>query len=183
MASRDPHAFLDWETQQPEPYEFFSGNVRLKAGGTLGHNAVADNLHVALAIRLNGATYRAWRANTRVRNPGGEITYPDVVVSYTRRRNDALYLDDPILIVEVLSAATADLELTEKRWAYVAIPTLQQLVYVAPDKAKLELVTREPDNRWRSVFITGLDADLPLTSLEFTLPMAEVYADTAAATA
>jgi Uma2 family endonuclease len=182
MASPDPRAFLEWEAHQPEPYEFFGGKVGLKVGGTLGHNTVADNLHVALAIRLNGTNYRAWRANTRVRSPGGEITYPDVVVSCKHRRSDSLYLDDPILIVEVLSPATADLELTRKRWTYVAIPTLQQLVYVAPDTAKLELVTREPDNSWRSVFVTGLDADLPLACLDLTLPMAEIYADTAVAT-
>ena len=175
MASRDPHAFLEWETQQPEAYELFGGKVRLKVGGTLGHNTVADNLHVALATRLDRATFRAWRASTRVRAPNGDITYPDVVVSRHRRRPDQSFIDDPTLIVEVLSAAIANLELTEKRWVYFAIPSLQQLVYVSPDAAKLELVTREPDGSWRSVFVTGLDAELPLTALDLTLPLAEIY--------
>ena len=181
MPRADPRAFLEWETQQPEPHEFFGGKMRLKAGATLGHNAVADNLHVALATRLKRTAYRAWRAQTRVRAPAGEITYPDIVVSNRARSSTELCIDDPVLLVEVLSAPTANLELTPKRWVYITIPSLRQLVYISPDKAKLELVTRQPDDSWRSVFITGLDTDLPLACLDLTIPLTEVYADTAVA--
>ena len=181
MTSRDPRAFLEWEAHQPESHELFGGKVRLQAGGTIGHNTVADNLHVALATRVNRANYRAWRGSTRVRAPAGEITYPDIVVSGTPRRPEELFISDPISIVEVLSAPTSNLELTRKRWVYFSIPTLQQLVYVSPDTAKLERVSREPDGSWRSVFVTGLDADLELACLDLTLPMAEIYADTAVA--
>lgn len=178
MPPPDPRAVLEWETQQPEPHEFFGGKVRLKASGTLGHNTIADNLHVALATRLQRTACRAWRAQTRVRAPAGEITYPDIVVSSRARSSTELCIDDPVLLVEVLSAPTANLELTLKRWVYITIPSLRQLVYVSPDKAKLELVTREPDDSWRSVIITGLPADLPLASLDLTIPLTEIYADT-----
>ena len=178
----DPDAFLDWEMRQAERYELVFGEARLMVGAAMGHNTVADNIHVALANRLRGGACRAWRADTRIRNPNGDLTYPDVVVSCTPRRPDELFIDDPVLVIEVLSPSTSHYDQTEKRWVYQAIPTLQQLVYVAPDEAKLELVSREPDDSWRSVFITGLDADLPLACLDLTLPMAEIYADTAVVT-
>jgi hypothetical protein len=56
---------------------------------------------------------------------------------------------------------------------------VRQILYVAPDEAKIEIVTRETDDSWRSVFVTGLDAVLPLESLGLGLPMAEVYAEIA----
>jgi len=177
-----PENFLAWEQQQAERYEFVGGDVRLMVGAAMGHNTVADNVHVALANRLRGSGCRAWRADSRVRSPSGQFTYPDVVVSCTPRRADELFIDDPILVVEVLSPSTANYDLTEKRWAYVPIPSLRQLVYISPDKAKLELVTREPDDSWRSVIITGLATDLPLACLDLTIPMAEIYADTDVAT-
>lgn len=174
----DPDAFLDWEQHQAGRYELVDGQVRLMVGAAMGHNTVADNIHVALANRLRGSQCRAWRADTRVRSLNDQFVYPDVVVSCTPRRPDELFIDDPVVVIEVLSPSTAHYDQTEKRWVYQAIPSLRQLVYVSPNEAKLELVTREPDNSWRSIFITGLDTDLALASLDLTLPMAEIYADT-----
>lgn len=178
----DPDAFLDWETRQAERYELVFGDVRLMVGGKIGHNDVTDNIHSALRSRLRGTPCRARTVQTRVKARDEHFVYPDVVVSCTPRRPDELFIDDPVLVVEVLSPSTSHYDQTEKRWVYQVIPTLQQLVYVSPDKAKLELVSREPDGSWRSIFITGLDADLPLACLDLTLPMAEIYADTAVAT-
>ena len=179
----DPDAFLDWEKRQAERYELVAGEVRLMVGAAMGHNTVADNIHVALANRLRGKPCRAWRADTRVRNPDGDLTYPDVLVSCTPRRPDELFIDDPVVVVEVLSPSTSHYDQNDKRWVYHAIPSIRQLVYVSPNEAKLELVSREPDGSWRSVFITGLAAELPLAALDLALPMAEIYADTTVAEA
>lgn len=171
----DPDAILDWERRQAERHELVGGVVRLMVGATMGHNTVADNIHVALATRLRGSPCPAWRADTRVIGANSEFTYPDVLVSCTPRRPDELFVDDPVLVVEVLSPSTAEYDQTEKRWVYQSIASLRQLVFVSPDEAKVELVTREEDQSWRSVFVVGLDASLALACLDFSLPMAEIY--------
>lgn len=173
----DPDAFLEWEQRQAERYELVAGEVRMMVGGTMGHNTVADNIHVALANKLRGSPCRAWRADTRVRTADDGFVYPDVVVSCTPRRPDELFIDDPVLVVEVLSPSTAQYDQSEKRWVYQAIPTLRQLLFVSPREAKVELVTRQADDSWRSVFVTGLEAALTLDALDLSLPMADVYAD------
>ena len=175
----DPDAFLDWEQRQAERYELVAGEVRLMVGASMGHNTVADNIHVALANGLRGSSCRAWRADTRVKSPNDQFTYPDVVVTWTPRRPEELFVDDPVLVVEVLSPSTADYDQGEKRWVHQTIPSLRQLVLVSPREAKVEVVSREADDSWRSVFVTGLDAVLPLDSLDLGLPMAEVYAEIA----
>ena len=171
----DSDAFLDWELSQGGRNELVGGVVRPRAGASMGHNTVADNILIALATRLRGAPCRAWRADTRVKGASGGFTYPDVLVSRKSRRSDELFIDDPALIVEVLLPSTANYELTEKRWDYLAIKSLEQLVYVSPGEAKIELVTREADESWRSVFVIGLDASLALDCLDLSLPMAEIY--------
>jgi Uma2 family endonuclease len=175
----DPDVFLDWEQRQTERYELVGGVVRMMVGGTIGHNDITGNVFSALRQRLRGTPCRARSVQTRVQAPGGQLLYPDVLVSCTPRRPDELVVDDPVLIVEVLSPSTAHYDQTAKRWAYQAIPSVRQILYVAPDEAKIEIVTRETDHSWRSVFVTGLDAVLPLDSLDLGLPMADVYDDIA----
>jgi Uma2 family endonuclease len=173
----DPDAFLDWEQRQAQRYELVAGEVRLMVGASMGHNTVADNFHVALANHLRRSACRAWRADTRVKSPDGQFTYPDVVVSCTPRRSDELFIDDPVLVVEVLSPSTAPCDQGEKRWVYQAMPTLRQLLVVSPREPKAEIVTREADGSWRSVFVMGRDTTLALGPLEVSLPMSEICAD------
>lgn len=171
----DPDAFLDWERRQTERHELVGGSIRMMVGGTIGHNDVTDNIYAGLRRRLRGSACRARTVQTRVKGANGEVVYPDVLVSCTPRRSDELYVDDPVLVVEVLSPSTAEYDQAEKRWVYQAIPSLRQLVLVSPSEAKVELVTREEDQSWRSVFVTGLDASLALACLDFSLPLAEIY--------
>jgi Uma2 family endonuclease len=177
----DPDAFLEWEQRQAERYELVAGEARMMVGGSIGHNDITDNIQAALRSRLRGTPCRPRSVQTRVRCSDESFTYPDVVVSCSPRRSDELFIDDPVLVVEVLSPSTAQYDQGEKRWVYQAIGTLRQLVFVSPREAKIELVTRQADDSWRSVFFTGLDATLPLESLDLMLPMAEIYADTAVA--
>ena len=177
----DPDAFLDWEQRQAERYELVAGEVRLMVGGTIGHNDVTDNIHAAFRSRLRGTPCRARAVQTRVQAGNDSFVYPDIVVSCSPRRPEELFIDDPVLVVEVLSPSTAQYDQGEKRWVYQAIPSLQQLVLVSPREAKVEVVTRQADDSWRSMFVTDLEAMLPLDSLGFGLPMAEVYADSVGA--
>lgn len=173
----DSAAFLDWEERQAERYELVGGVVRMMVGGTIGHNDITDNIQSGLRSRLRGSPCRARSVQTRVRAPGGEIMYPDVLVSCTPRRPDETVIDDPVLVVEVLSPSTAHHDQAEKRWAYQTIESLRQLVFVAPNEAKAELVTRQEDGTWLVSFITGSEGEVALTCLGLTLPMAEIYAD------
>ena len=173
----DPEAFLDWEQRQAERYELVGGEARMMVGGTIGHNDITDNIHAALRSRLCGSPCRARTVQTRVRTADDGFVYPDVVVSCSPRRPEELFIDDPGLVVEVLSPSTAQYDQGEKRWVYQALPSLRQLVLVSPREAKVELATREADGSWRSVFVTGLDGALELASLDLALPMAESYAD------
>lgn len=51
-----PEEFLAWEAQQPERYEYLSGEAYAMAGGTLDHNTIAINLVMGLRAWLRGKT-------------------------------------------------------------------------------------------------------------------------------
>ena len=167
--------FLAWEERQAERYELVGGVLRLMSGGTANHDLVAMNLARCLGNALAGRPCFVHGSNLKVRSPEGASMYPDVFVRCGSNRGEAQVVDDPVLVVEVLSPSTQRDDLTLKRWAYQAIPTLQAILLVSAQAAAIELAEREPDGSWRSRHYRGLDATVPLAALGIELPAAEVY--------
>lgn len=167
--------FLAWEERQAERYEFVGGVLRLMSGGTANHDLVGMNIGGALRAALRGGACFVHGSNLKIRSPDRAVMYPDVFVRCGENRGDAQVIDDPVLVVEVLSPSTQRDDLTLKRWAYQAIPTLQAILLVSARSAAIELAEREPDGSWRSRHYRGLDVAVPLAALGIELPAAEVY--------
>lgn len=173
---RDVDEFLAWEGRQEERWEFVGGVPTMKAGGTENHDLVGMNAALALGNRLAGTPCRVHGSNLKVRSAVGASMYPDAFVRCGPGRADRTVVDDPVVVVEVLSPRTRQADLTRKRWAYQAIPSMQAILFIAADEPRLELAVREPDGSWRSRFYTGLEAVVPLAALDIELPMVELYA-------
>lgn len=170
--------FLAWEESQELRYESVNAAVRAMTGGTLEHNAIADNAFTALRLRLQGKPCRPWRADTKVISPSGDVMYPDVVVNCSPRgRRGRTSIDDPVLVVEVASPSTEKYDATAKRWAYQSIASLRHLVLLAQDEARAEVASRNADGTWTSRFVEGLEGALDLPALELSLPMRDLYED------
>ena len=167
--------FLVWEERLAERYELVGGVLRPMSGGTANYDLVAMNVARCLGNALTGRPCFVHGSNLKVRSPDRAVMYPDVFVRCGANRGDAQVVDDPVLVVEVLSPSTQRDDLTLKRWAYQAIPTLQAILLVSAQAAAIELAEREPDGSWRSRHYRGLDATVPLAALGIELPAAEVY--------
>lgn len=172
-------AFLDWETRQPERFELVGGVVRLMAGGSEDHDRISGNIFAALRVRLRGTPCSAHQSNLKVLSrAAGAVMYPDAFVRCGPREGGRGAVDDPVIVVEVLSEGTAKHDLTRKRLAYEAISSLRRILYVSLDEARVDLRVRGEGGIWRDDdAVEGLDADLTLPELDLVLPMGEVYED------
>jgi Uma2 family endonuclease len=110
-----PDDFLAWEALQPERWEFVGGVVRMMAGGTLAHDRIANNMRAALWGRLRGGPCVVHGPDLKVRNPAGETAYPDLLVRCGPAAGDSVVVEDPVVLVEVLSDSTAAYDLTHRR--------------------------------------------------------------------
>jgi Uma2 family endonuclease len=174
-----PAAFLEWEARQERRYERVGGVVRAMAGGTVGHDRIANNLRAEFSRRLRGSGCRPGGPDVKVTTPRGDVTYPDVFVRCGPRDDRATTVADPLLVAEVLSAGTLQHDLLAKRLAYKSVPSLRVILYVAQDRARVDVVRRGPDGRWDDDEpAVGLDSVLALPELGAELPLAELYADT-----
>jgi Uma2 family endonuclease len=171
--------FLAWEEAQELRYERVGGVVRAMAGGTRGHNKVAINFLLALASSVRRRGCEAFGSDLKVVTPGGDVLYPDALVRCGPRDDRATTVADPLLVAEVLSEGTLQHDLLAERLAYKSIPSLRVILYVAQDRARVDVVRRGPDGRWDDDEpAIGLDSVLSLPELAVELPLGELYADT-----
>jgi Uma2 family endonuclease len=176
-ARRTPEEWRKWEEQQPERYEYLGDEPVLMAGGTDRHNAIAINIIAALRGQLRGTPCRLRGADLKVSVPSGRWTYPDVFVSCGPISPRDTAVKNPTVLFEVLSPSTANYDLDAKRLAYYEIASLRHLVYVAQDRATVELVSRSEDGSWRSVIYTAPDHVVELAAIDARLSLADIYED------
>jgi Uma2 family endonuclease len=85
-------------------------------------------------------------------------------------------LNNPRVLIEVLSTSTEYRDKEPKRRAYQALPSVQEYLLVAQN---IPFVTRfvRLDKRWRRIEYKDLNEVIKLTSLNIELPMSEIYRD------
>ena len=83
-------------------------------------------------------------------------------------------VEDPILVVEVLSPGTERHDRRTKVPAYREIETVNEILLIDSEAPYAEILRRE-GGVWYRQIIRGRDAELRLASVELRLPMAELY--------
>ena len=167
--------FLEWERQQEERYEFVAGVVRLMSGGSANHDLVSMNIARLLGNAAEGGPCRVHGSNLKVRSPAGDVMYPDCFVRCGAHDGGSHVVDDPVIVVEVLSPSTEQHDLTRKRWAYQSIPSVSTILLLDPDRMRLEQCTRQADGSWRSVSLEAAEQMLELEDPRAQISLSAIY--------
>jgi Uma2 family endonuclease len=158
-------------------HEFFAGQILAMSGGTPDHSAHAVNIATLLSSQLAGKKCRVYNSDARIRvRATGLDTYPDVSVVCGHLETDGedrFAMINPIVIVEVLSKGTEVYDRGEKLVHYKQIPSVREIVLVAHDTRRLDLVRRMPDGSWSQVTADTIQLD----SIGCTLSVDDVYRD------
>jgi Uma2 family endonuclease len=172
--------YLALERASERRFEFRNGVVVCMSGGTVEHAAISANIVGHLLNRLAGSSCRAFGADLAVRVPAGPpYRYPDASVvcgdvSYTVI--DARHaVDNPVLIVEVLSKSSASYDRGTKFEEYKSIATLCDYLLVEQERPAIVHRSKLDDGGWVEREVSGLDASVRLPSLGIDLPLGEVY--------
>ncbi len=170
--------YLEGELLSDIKHEYLGGEVHAMAGATNRHNAIATNVAGAFVASLRGKPCRPFNSDTKVRVELVNHTrfhYPDAMVVCARNKETEQWQDSPVVIVEVLRESTRRTDLTEKREAYLTIPSLKALIFVEPDTAAVTVHRRGPSGGFFREGFVGIDAVVPLPEIEAGLPLSEVY--------
>jgi Uma2 family endonuclease len=83
-------------------------------------------------------------------------------------------IDQPTVLVEVLSASTEGIDRREKFVAYRKLASLKEYLLIEQERMVIELFRRQGDVGWEHCVFSAGD-ELSLVSLEFQCPLGEVY--------
>lgn len=172
-----PDEFLVWCLDQPDRWELVHGiPIRMMTGATHGHDDVVVNLIVELGTRLKGKPCRPKTADIAAKMARGNIRRPDVTVDCGTADRKALASAAPTVFFEVLSPSTRTFDQFRKTEEYKAVPTLRHIVLIDPDRPRVWLWSRADEAApWSDQDVEGLEADVPLTAIDVSLPMASIY--------
>ena len=172
--------YLRLETTAEAKHEFTNGRVVAMAGATPAHNEINYNLNQVIGPVLRQRGCKGYMGDQRVqtRNRSGYL-YPDTVAAcgpiFNNEANPSS-LTNPLLIVEVTSASTAERDHYDKFTLYRQIDSLRQYLMLSSEEVHAELYTLDELGRWIFTETRDLNAVLDLSSIGCRVPLVEVYA-------
>ena len=168
--------YLAGEEISPVRYEYVYGEVYAMAGASDRHNLINGNIYVALSIHLRDSDCQPFFTDIKVRINPDVYYYPDILVSCEKMPENPYFRNKPILIVEVLSPSTQEIDRREKLLFYQQMPSVQEYVVVEQQEMLVEIHRRQPDGRWITYYFNqDADEEVEFQSVELTMTLGEIY--------
>lgn len=166
--------FRAWNERQPERYEFIAGVVRAMAPGSNRHSVIKSNIGIAFGMALADKPCRSI-----IDGPAVESTtqrthaIPDVLVTCESFDEERGVIDEPVIVVEVLSPSTSSEDMGRKLDLYFSRTSLRHYLVVHQDTCFIHHHERQQDGQ----FITRLvhDGDMHLDPPGITLNLRAAY--------
>jgi len=173
-----PAEYLALEEKAETKSEYWNGEIVAMAGGNINHQQIVANFTEFLGSKIRGKC-RIFPSEMKVWvKKRDKFFYPDLTIicdkpSFYKNRRDTI--DNPRLIIEVMSKSTASFDRAEKFLSYQSLESLQEYVLVLQEKAVVEQHIKREDGNWIYQATIGLESAVTFPSLETTLSLNEIY--------
>ena len=149
------------------------------SGGSREHAAISRNLVRHLSNKLAGRC-QVYGSDLAVYAPAAQpYRYPDASAvrgeAQFRDINGLDALENPVLIVEVLSPSTADFDRGTKFAEYQSIPAFDEYLLAAQNQPHVARRKRVGDAGWNETVFDSLDRTIRLESVGVDLAMRDIY--------
>ncbi|MBV9750185.1 MAG: Uma2 family endonuclease [Acetobacteraceae bacterium] len=174
--------FLAWNPQDGNLWQLVDGQPQAMAPANRTHGAIQGELGRLLANHL----YERGSLCSVIMTPGviprvnagQNVRVLDLGVTCSGYDTEERVLEDPILLVEILSPSN-QAETWANVWTYATMPSVREVLVVRSDAIGAQLLRRNKDGMWpdRPIFIED-GAELTLESLAFSVPLTVLYRTT-----
>ena len=167
--------FLAWDDGSDRRYELLDGFPLMMAPATEAHGELALALGAEIRARLKPPCRVISEAGIVIPNRSDTYYIADLAVSCVPREAGRRMVAEPVLIVEVLSPSTSQVDRWRKVADYRALPSVQEILVAFSDERRVELQRRGVDG-WRVEDLIG-QAALTLGCCTSPIPLDALYAD------
>lgn len=167
--------YLEGEKISPAKHEFVEGEVYAMAGASDNHNLLAGEIYAMLLNKLRTSPCQPFFGDIRVQVTKNVYYYPDVLVSCEENAPDPYFRNQPILIVEITSPSTENIDRREKLLFYQHMPSVREYVVIDQHQMNVEVHRRQPNGGWITYYFNEMSDVVELASVELTIPLPELY--------
>jgi Uma2 family endonuclease len=181
-ASLSTEEFLAWNPQDNRMWQLVDGEPQAMAPTNRTHGAVQSELGRLLANHLaergSPCSVVATPGVIPRVNADRNVRIPDLAVVCSAYETEEAVLEDPVLLVEILSPSNRA-ETWANVWSYTTMPSVREILIVRTASIGAELLRRNPDGTWPDRPHAIEDGDqLTLESVGFSAPLLSPYRTT-----
>lgn len=162
-------------------FELVEGVIVMMTNPTETHEQIASNIGAPLKLAMDPRGCRTYQGGIRVQRSDDsrdtDKPRPDIVV---RRGavSSKTYITDPLVVVEVLSPSTIDVDRGPKLDFYKSLPTIRHIAFVYQDQTRVEHY-RRGEQGFELEVLTQREDVLHFEAVEFRIDLARIYFDVA----
>lgn len=158
-------------------FELVEGVITMMTNPTETHEQIAGNIGAPLKLAMDKRGCRTYQGGIRVQRSDDmrdtDKTRPDVVVR-CGAGTAKTYITDPLVIVEVLSPSTIDVDRGPKLDFYKSLPTVRDIALVYQDQMRVEHYRRKETGFELEVLKTSAQK-LRFEAVDFAIALEQVY--------
>lgn len=154
--------YLEGEKVSRIKHEYVNGEVYAMAGVSDRHNRICGNLYVLFDSHLDESECEVFVVDVKLKVSESLYYYPDVFVACESSPESEYFRTAPVLVIEVVSPSTRQIDRREKLNAYQQMPSVREYLIVEQDKMHIELHRRQPNGTWITYFYNDNDLDVEI---------------------
>jgi Uma2 family endonuclease len=168
--------YLDFEETANVKHEYVAGLLYAMTGVRKSHDRISTNLVAAFHGHLRGGPCHIYASQVKLRLKAEQndiFYYPDLMVVCGPETASEVYVEQPKLIVEILSPSTEKIDRREKALNYRNVAAVEEYILISQKRPQIE-IHRRADN-WQPTALTSLDATAEFHSIGLSLPLSQIY--------
>jgi Uma2 family endonuclease len=167
--------FLEWDDGTDRRYELLDGMPVMMAPSLEAHGELAAALTIEIGSRLQRPCRVISEAGIVIPNRADTYYIADLAVTCAPREPGRRMVVEPVLVVEVLSPSTSQIDRWRKVADYRTLPSVKEILVVFCDERRVEMQRRTSEG-WRVEDLIG-KAEIELSCCDNPIPLAAVYRD------
>ena len=171
--------YLMLEDQAEYKSEYYNGEIFAMAVGSRNHSVICFNLNRRTGEAIDNKDCVGFDSNMKLDIPKANLfIYPDVMVvcgeiEFSENRNDIL--QNPVLVIEVLSPKTESFDRGKKFGYYRTIPSIREYVLVSQAEPVVEVFYKQDEKTWQYTAVKGFDETVEFQTLQCELALKDIY--------